>query len=266
MDYSNSLTCFVDLLGFEATINQSVTNEKIRAALHKNVHGLSADEIKNVLYGQIPFLDGNGKKSTIASAYENSVPDHLLEGVKKGSPLNVTQFSDSYVISCPADNSVSCYFLIQAISAIKLMYFYNLGMLMRGGITIGGLIHEEAGALFGPSLVEAYKLESKKAVYPRILISEDAYEHLSKLFDIAELKQQEGKDFHPMALIEKSFDGFKVIDLISILANRSLVQDESTEITNKLHDIEKDIITNSPDAHPKIAYLLNKWQSHIKAR
>jgi len=43
------------------------------------------------------------------------------------------------------------------------------GVLFRGGITTGKLIHTEEGILFGQGLIDAYKLETNAARFPRIL-------------------------------------------------------------------------------------------------
>ncbi len=42
-------------------------------------------------------------------------------------------------------------------------------MLLRGAITYGKIVHNNQ-MIFGPALVRAYELESKKAVYPRVII------------------------------------------------------------------------------------------------
>jgi hypothetical protein len=46
----------------------------------------------------------------------------------------------------------------------------KIGFLIRGGVTIGNLYHAQ-GIVFGPAMVEAYELESRTAVYPRIVVS-----------------------------------------------------------------------------------------------
>lgn len=44
-------------------------------------------------------------------------------------------------------------------------------MLIRGGITIGKIIHNEE-MVFGPGINRAYELESKYAIYPRIIFDQ----------------------------------------------------------------------------------------------
>lgn len=53
----------------------------------------------------------------------------------------------------------------RAFSAILL----QLGMLVRGGVACGPLIHEDR-VIFGPGLVSAYQLESKVAKVARIIL------------------------------------------------------------------------------------------------
>jgi hypothetical protein len=131
------------------------------------------------------------------------------------------------------------------------MYYQNLGMMIRGGIALGGLVHEEGGALFGPAMNEAYHLESKSAVYPRVVISSSAKAHL-------DVKLQGRKILHP---IVKAFDGQEIIDLVSIFAWPDCNVPEDKDIDSRLSDIEQDVLKNFAGAHPKIGYLLDRWDS-----
>ena len=47
----------------------------------------------------------------------------------------------------------------------------GVGCLLRGGVTIGPLFHEN-GVVFGGGLVQAYRMESDGARYPRIIVSQ----------------------------------------------------------------------------------------------
>jgi hypothetical protein len=54
----------------------------------------------------------------------------------------------------------------------------NQGILIRGGMTIGP-VHvglDGKGPIFGNAMVRAYEIEANEAVYPRIMIDEDAIE------------------------------------------------------------------------------------------
>jgi hypothetical protein len=53
----------------------------------------------------------------------------------------------------------------------------KIGMLVRGGMTLGELYHRE-GVVLGSGLVEAYGLESTVSKYPRITISSSIYSRI----------------------------------------------------------------------------------------
>lgn len=244
MDYHERLVCFIDLLGFKSTIVQTIDSYEIRLRLYEVIKSLKESSLKAGMYGTIPVLFAHPEKpfQLASEVYGENIIDELSELF----PLDITQFSDSLVISCPSSDSGSCLLLLKCIYFIKIMVFYNLGMMLRGGIALGKLIHEEGGALFGPAMNEAYYIESKLANYPRVLISENAYDHLIK-----------SNEDHPLLKpIFSSNDDYKVFDLISVF--------ECPEIKIKfeleqLKAVEQDILENSEKAYPKIKYLLDRW-------
>jgi hypothetical protein len=85
------------------------------------------------------------------------------------SPVNVSTFSDNIVISSIPHKDVTPYFL-REMAGIQLMTA-SMGFLLRGGIAVGDIIHDEE-VVFGPALNRAYELESNVAVYPRIVVDE----------------------------------------------------------------------------------------------
>lgn len=178
----------------------------------------------------------------------------MIYGIISGKlyPIAVTQFSDSFVLSCPSSNHASCALLLKSVYLIHLMYFYNLGMMVRGGITKGKVIHEEGGALFGPAMNEAYRLESKEAKNPKVLIDEPAYRCFSEILD-----------GHPVLLpIIKDGNGQFCIDLIGIFQWPEGVDIKVDEVENRLQAMEKDIRDNAPDCLDKIQYLLDRWGAY----
>jgi hypothetical protein len=56
----------------------------------------------------------------------------------------------------------------------------NIGMLTRGGLTIGQLYHSN-GVVLGEAMVDAYNLESRVATYPRIAVSSRVYRTIKNL-------------------------------------------------------------------------------------
>lgn len=49
---------------------------------------------------------------------------------------------------------------------------FEKGILIRGGLTIGDIIHESNGVVFGQGLIDAVMLETKNAKSPRIVLSD----------------------------------------------------------------------------------------------
>lgn len=111
------------------------------------------------------------------------------------------------------------------------------------------LIHEPGGVLFGPAMNEAYSLESKSAIYPRILVFDTATQHLQQMF----------KDDELISPMFQSFDGFNAVDMVSLLNRTQTKPDEVEQFKPKLDAIEVDILINEKSALPKVRYLQDRW-------
>lgn len=84
------------------------------------------------------------------------------------SNAEITQFSDSIVISILYDEKDGAFNFILALQHL-IFELASKKILCRGGIAIGKLYHK-GNTILGPALVEAYKLESKIANYPRVIV------------------------------------------------------------------------------------------------
>lgn len=90
-------------------------------------------------------------------------------------------FSDHIVASypipqeIPEDLLMNMYLsLAQDMVCQIAVHALNAGLLVRGGLTIGNLHHAD-GVVFGEAMVDAYRLESRVAVYPRVAVSSRIY-------------------------------------------------------------------------------------------
>jgi len=248
MNYEEKLTCFIDFLGFKSAIDQSLKEDEVREALYLVIHQLKSEKLLDQVYGDIPFflLD---KEGTVKPS-RDMVEGDLKQKLSSFYPVTITQFSDSFVFSCPAGNHASCAMLLKCIYLVHLISYLNLGMMVRGGISVGKLVHEESGALFGPAMNEAYALESKSAIYPRVVVSSEA----------SALLESTLKENPILKPIKKSFDGHSVFDLVSIFSWPECIEFEHHEVDARLNEIEADVLKNSKVSHPKIAYLIDQWQ------
>ena len=144
--YEDRVVAFIDVLGFSAMVEKTSTDEK-----------------------RLQLL------TSALDCLHNKIWDWEADGVY--SSFAFTQFSDSIVISALAESADSFAMLMQLLlGTMDLVDGY--GILLRGGIVRGQLIHDDT-MLVGPAMVDAYRLESKMAKYPRIIIEEE----LKRRFD-----------------------------------------------------------------------------------
>lgn len=139
--YSDYLVAFLDILGFKGIVDRSVWDseyyKKILSALRKIEH----------------------------------VVNHNIEKqISENRKVNMTQFSDSLVISRP-NHDLALWPMIMDLDLIQKILAKE-GILVRGGLT-SGLLYHKGNIAFGPAFIRAYELESKEAIYPRIIIDPD---------------------------------------------------------------------------------------------
>ena len=156
-EYEEQFTAFLDFLGFSEVSSQAddATRLKVLALLQ------SLAELRGEFDLQSTVEEGN-KTSRIKPA--------------------ISTFSDHIVISFPVQRirdelgtseQIASFFirsqflrLLTGIAAAAL----GIGFLVRGGATIGKLYHAR-GVVFGEALVDAFQIESRTAIYPRVVLS-----------------------------------------------------------------------------------------------
>ena len=105
------------------------------------------------------------------------VPSNLFAA----QDLEVTAISDSIVISVPKGNlndefGLRWNYICTAVSTFMAESCLS-GWLMRGAVSVGWL-HHKGDTVFGRGLSEAYKSETKVAVYPRLIVHPSVIEKL----------------------------------------------------------------------------------------
>ncbi len=191
--YQHRFILFIDILGFRSVISDTNHNSALAENLYKVLNSMKSDNIGLESFGSLnkEVIEASGDDfeeiaQTMAMANSAFRVDY---------PLNVTHFSDSLVISCDAANENTCFIIFDFIARLNYRLWQEYKILMRGGITVGKLIHEENGPLFGPAMVRAYDIESKIANFPRVLIDKaivppmkksENYQRMQVLFDNAE--------------------------------------------------------------------------------
>jgi hypothetical protein len=131
--YSPYIVTFLDILGFRELLRTK-----------------SADEIDRII------------KLTRRHAADE-------KGEQKEIGLQTVAFSDSIIrLRSASESSGLFYELLDLLHAQAGLLAY--GVLVRGGIALGD-VYRDGDRVFGPGFVEAYELESKVAVYPRIVVA-----------------------------------------------------------------------------------------------
>ncbi len=136
--YSDRYVAFVDILGFSDIVRNSETSPRQASALSKILERTASNR-------------GETFRAQAADDFKAQA------------------FSDCLVISENATRGALVH-LLQVVTFHALDLMSN-GILTRGGIAKGKLYHSDKIVL-GPALLEAYRLESRVARYPRILIDQ----------------------------------------------------------------------------------------------
>jgi hypothetical protein len=155
--YEEQFTAFIDFLGFSEVSNSA--DDTTRLKLLNLLLSLSS------LRGEFDLqsvVEETGKRSQIKPA--------------------ISTFSDHIVISFPLEPVIKEMDANEHVAAFVIMMQFNrlltniaaaalrIGFLIRGGATIGKLYHSR-GVVFGDAMVEAFNIESRTSVYPRVVLS-----------------------------------------------------------------------------------------------
>ena len=153
---SMKLSCvaFIDILGFSKMVTKDID---------KVVLALRYVRLFRDSYCRLPSVDYIG---------EGGIEDILPEA---------TMFSDSIVLSHVINEDFDFYSFVLFIAELQ-MALLKEGITIRGGVEIGNLYHD-ASFVFGDGLIAAYKLESKYAIYPRILVGERLLAKIEEQFE-----------------------------------------------------------------------------------
>lgn len=143
LKYEQRLVAFIDILGWTSAVKASALDPEVTRIL-----GLALSLIR----GQTQMTERRAA--------------HSLANGWPGDP-QATHFSDCLVVSTRADRAGRD-------QLISTLGFLSLGLLqqgfvLRGGLTIGDLYHQSS-MVFGPALLKAHELESRCAVYPRVIL------------------------------------------------------------------------------------------------
>ena len=183
--YEERIVAFVDILGFK--------NEIERKTINPSSNDENESETERI-YDFISLLN----------------KDFVKRNTSDDSTYRVSQFSDSLVISYSVSEKASVFWILMSLLFLHLDAIYH-GLLIRGAVTFGKLIHDEEH-LFDPAMDEAYKMESEIANYPRIIVNPELIEIAANNPNSSNSPEHERKYIE--GLLEKDFDGLLFIDYL----------------------------------------------------
>ena len=233
ISYEKRVVCFIDILGFTKMIKDTTDSENLGKLL--NV----CDAIKRVNIVQKIIEKINFKNAT--------------------DDIRTSLFSDSIVISFPYnedDDSILAIFYL--IKYIQVNLIKDFSILLRGGIVIGDVIHNNE-LLVGPAMIDAHILESKCAFSPRILIDPT----VATLYNKTLKKRLKEKTWKDTTVIHKDSDNTSYIDYFNFTDNTDLLTHNEliTYFEQLCKMIAQYINHNDMSIRVKYLWMQNKLQS-----
>ena len=250
-EYQERLVAFIDILGFSDIVRKSERSPGSINLIYESLKFLKGREISTNWDLQLIEIEEDAQKRDME---EFNIADRT----------NCTSFSDSIAVTVKCDeNNINESFstLISNLSYVGATLMMK-GILFRGGITIGNVVHTTDGIIFGQGLIDAYQLESKSAVFPRVLLSDRLIKKLN-------YPLESKKNRYPYHQYIKRFSdgsvGFHQMIYFEVL--QTWVEMSQTKLTQSLNKIKNTIIKGldssfeNPRVFEKYLWLKSEYES-----
>jgi len=182
VSFGMHLVAYLDLLGQAAELDRIRTvpttdAEKQEVAKIINRSALRVYEIRSYFY---KFRDDLTTKRDTPEVVKR-LPAAAQEAFERSRYPTLRQigFSDTFVVSVPvgrhypSDHAFrslnSVWVALVAIGGVSLLAA-SRGIPLRGGVTVGTGVDIFENEVYGPALLDAYRLESEVAQYPRVVV------------------------------------------------------------------------------------------------
>jgi len=250
--YERRLIAFIDILGFKEIVKQSESDHSKIDLIYSVLNYLKDWEIPE--RWDLKFLEIE------EDAQKRGVTNFDIRG-----KTNTTSFSDSIVVSVSVEENVNemVSTLIVNLSNIGAILLEK-GILIRGGLTIGNIIHYDNGTVFGQGLIDAFMLETKSAKFPRIILSDKL---LSELNYPLESKRNRYPYHQYLDRYADGCVGFHQMIHYQVIENWTEMTSEI--LIESLNKIRKEIINGldssfeNPDVFEKYKWLKDEYNKLI---
>jgi len=244
----------------------------------RKIDGFSLIQPFDVVYEDrlVAFLDMLGFSRMVLDGKDddvefllNLIPDMMRthQGNVLRDDLQVTIVSDSIILSVkatPDDILKDLFNMCVIIGRIQHELALN-GYYMRGGISVGKMVHDSGNNLIvGPAYIRAYLLESEKSIVPRVIIGKEVIDFYGKNYgQMCELLNDDfTRDYYQGNLVAKhemgstawAVDSEIFIDYASTFVGREKAGFIGT-ITKFLRRIEEALLRG-------VAFEKYKWLAH----
>ena len=229
-EYERRVVCFIDILAF---------SDRIKNTTHKTK---DAEQLLDTTCVALQQL--NSYKS-------------ILEAKSNIKGIHITQFSDSIVISFPYDQEgKDLYLVVSSIKFLQVTMLKYYGILMRGGIVIGDLIHTD-NILVGPAMIAAYEIESKCAFSPRIVLDPK----VAYRFNIVSKLHMSTNTY---MLIKKDLDDTSYVDYFDLEGDEFIDKSEHLDYFKQLCElVAANVTSTNMSVRMKYLWMRNKIKSSI---
>ena len=231
--YEDQFTVFVDFLGFkEVSRNIDDTKRKEILELLEDLAALRGEFA-------VQKLDEESGISISFKPAISTFSDHIVISY----PMRVIRDQHGSHESIPPIFIASHFVkLLGKIAAAAL----RIGFLVRGGSAIGKLYHA-CGVVFGEALLDAFEIESRTSVYPRVVLSQQITSRSDWISQTTYIKKCEDGLYHFDYFTSLLFDAAPVGEKFGVTTKEwfdnvaALIAQKLTELENggRLNELAK---------------------------
>lgn len=179
------VVAFLDLLGQQDVLSTITALPNVENREEVDAFKQKVAELYSPLYALETFFKTSIKpfKEGTENETASSTSDQELRKQFRSTPIFYRHFSDALIVHIPLNNNVGkfqCFAIYGILAATAVTFLSCLvhSWAIRGGIELGLAMDIEDGEVYGPALARAYRLESRIAQYPRIVIGEELVRYL----------------------------------------------------------------------------------------
>jgi hypothetical protein len=181
--------------------------------------------------------------------------------INEGDDFQFQSFSDSIVMSSTIANSGLLH-ILHSISNLSIrLLSIGGGLLTRGAIAKGRLYHDQS-IIFGPALLDAYRIETNIAKFPRVVLSREVYADFRQLASGLKVPQvllaEDGPPylhiFAPLAILNDAAPTIEFLNTEEVLQAQACERAIQNLLDDSIHE---------PKHYEKLRWLAIYWNSFV---